>query len=69
MKERIELNAEAISLRKQFGEDIQSPIDIFSLLYNNGDLTLVFYPMSSRVSGICIRDGNNRIVGDRKSVV
>ncbi len=63
MKEKIELNAEAISLRKQFGEDVQSPIDIFSLLHNNEDLTIVFYPMSSRVSGMCIRDENNKIVG------
>ncbi len=63
MKERIELNAEAINLRKQFGEDTQSPIDIFSLLHNHGDLTIVYYPMSSRVSGVCIRDGENKIVG------
>lgn len=63
MKEKIELNAEAIRLRKQFGEDAESPIEIFSLLHNNKDLTIVFYPMSNRVSGMCIRDGNNKIVG------
>lgn len=63
MKEKIELNGEAISLRKEFGEDIDSPIDIFSLIHNNKDLTIVFYPMSSRVSGMCIRDGKNKIIG------
>lgn len=63
MKENIELNAEAISLRKQFGEDAGSPIEIFSLLQNNEDLTTVFYPMSDRISGMCIRDGNNKIIG------
>lgn len=63
MKEKIELNSEAIILRKEFGEDANSPIDIFSLIYNNDDLTIVFYPMSSRVSGICIRDGKNKIIG------
>ena len=63
MKEKIELNAEAISLRKQFGEDSQSPIDIFPLIHNNDDLTIMFYPMSSRVSGICIRDDKNKIIG------
>ncbi len=63
MKEKIELNSEAISLRKDFGVDINSPIDIFSLIHNNHDLTIVFYPMSSRVSGICIRDKNNKIIG------
>ena len=63
MKEKIELNSEAINLRKDFGEDANSPIDIFSLIHNNSDLTIVFYPMSNRVSGICIRDGSNKIVG------
>lgn len=63
MKEKIELNGEAISLRKDFGEDIDSPIDIFSLIHNNDDLTIVFYPMSNRVSGMCIRDGKNKIIG------
>ena len=63
MKEKIELNSQAINLRKDFGEDVNSPIDIFSLIHNNDDLTIVFYPMSSRVSGICIRDGKNKIIG------
>jgi Zn-dependent peptidase ImmA (M78 family) len=63
LKEKIELNGEAIILRKEFGEDANSPIDIFSLVHNNDDLTIVFYPMSSRVSGICIRDGKNKIIG------
>lgn len=63
MKEKIELNSEAIHLRKSLGEDARSPIDIFSLIHNNKDLTIVFYPMSSRLSGMCIRDGNNKIIG------
>lgn len=63
MKEKIELNSEAITLRKEFGEDANSPIDIFSLIHNNDDLTIVFYPMSNRVSGVCIRDGKNKIIG------
>lgn len=63
MKEKIELNSEAILLRKEFGEDPNSPIDIFSLIHSNGDLTMIFYPMGSRVSGICIRDGKNKIIG------
>jgi Zn-dependent peptidase ImmA (M78 family) len=63
LKKKIELNSEAINLRKDFGEDQNSPIDIFSLIHNNDDLTIVFYPMSSSVSGICIRDGKNKIIG------
>jgi len=62
LKEKIEINAEAISLRKQFGEDVYSPIDLFSILHYES-LTVVFYPMSNRVSGMCIRDGDNKIIG------
>jgi Zn-dependent peptidase ImmA (M78 family) len=43
--------------------NVGSPIDIFSLIHNNDDLTIVFYPMSNRVSGMCIRDGKNKIIG------
>ncbi len=63
MKERIEINSDAINLRKYFGEDIYSPIDIFSMLNNSEDFTVVFYPMSDRISGICIRENGNRIIG------
>ena len=63
MKEKIKLNLEAISLRKDFGIDVDSPIDMFSLIHSNDDLTIVFHPMSDRVSGMCIRDENNKIIG------
>lgn len=63
MKEKIELNSEAVLLRKEFGEDTNSPIDIFSLIHNNKDLTIIFYPMSSRISGICSKDEKNKIIG------
>lgn len=62
MKEKIEINSAAISLRREFGIDIYSPVDIFSLINNRDDLTLVFYPMSERISGICVRDENNKII-------
>ena len=62
MKEKIEINSAAISLRREFGIDIYSPVDIFSLTNNSDDLTIVFHPMSERVSGICIRDEDNKII-------
>lgn len=55
MKPKIELNANAISLRRKFGEDASSPIDIFSMINNVDNYTLVFHPMSDRLSGMCIR--------------
>lgn len=62
MKEIIEINSDAISLRKYFGEDAYSPIDIFSMISNNAELTVVFYPMSERISGICVRDEKNKLI-------
>jgi Zn-dependent peptidase ImmA (M78 family) len=62
VKEIIEINADAIALRKYFGENSYSPIDIFSILSNNNDLTLVFYPMSDRISGLCVRDKENKLI-------
>ena len=62
MKERIQINAEAIRLREQFGEDPFSPLDIFRLISGNEDLTIAFYPMSSRISGIAVRSKNARII-------
>lgn len=63
MKEKIQINSDAINLRKYFGEDMYSPIDIFSMLSTSEDLTVVFYPMSERISGLCIRDKNNKLIG------
>ena len=62
MKDRIDINSDAVSLRRELGEDVYSPIDIFSLLGSADDLTVVFYPMSERISGACIRDNGNKII-------
>lgn len=62
MKDKIEIHADAISLRKQLGEDSFSPIEIFSMLGNTENLTVVFYPMSDRISGACIRDDNMKLI-------
>ena len=62
MKERIDINSDAIALRRDFGEDPYSPIDIFSLLNNFESVTIVFYPMSDRISGICIRDEESKLI-------
>lgn len=62
MKETLEISSEALSLRRQLGEDSYSPIDVFSILGNADDLTVVFYPMSERISGACIRDNGNKLI-------
>lgn len=56
MKPKDELSFQANDLRRKFGEDIFSPIDIFPLLQTHEDKTLIFYPLSSNISGMCIRN-------------
>lgn len=55
MKEKIELNSNAITLRNKLGEDPFSPINVFSIISNIDCFTLVFYPMSEKISGMCVR--------------
>jgi Zn-dependent peptidase ImmA (M78 family) len=62
LKDRIDINSDAIALRRDFGEDPYSPIDIFSMLNNFESFTIVFYPMSDRISGMCIRDEENKLI-------
>ncbi len=55
MKPKTELIYQANELRKRFGEDLSSPIDVFAILQSQEALTLVFYPFSNHISGMCIR--------------
>lgn len=55
MKEKIVLNSYALKLRKELGEDDASPVDVFSLVCGIPNLTVVKYPMTDRVSGLCIK--------------
>ena len=57
------LMAQATMLRKHLGEDSESPVDIFALAQNIDGLTIVFYPLGDKLSGMCVkgREGNNVI--------
>ena len=64
MKGKLELNSNAIKIRRDvFNEDPFSPIDIFALISNQDNFTVVFYPMSDRISGMCIREKNANVIG------
>lgn len=54
----------AQKFRKQVGEDENSPIDIFSVIYQipNYEITLVSYPFSNNISGMCIKKDNSAII-------
>ena len=53
MINKMELSSKAALLRKKFGEDESSPIDIFQVVQAIDKLTLVFYPLNNNISGIC----------------
>lgn len=59
-----ELNSLALRTRRIWNEDIYSPIDIFALVdgWKEKKITTVKYPMSSRISGICTREGEDIII-------
>lgn len=62
LKSNQELNSNALKLRKIFNEDANSPIDIFAMVNNLKGFTLVCYPMSERISGMCIREKKSNII-------
>jgi len=60
--DKLDLWKKAASLRKQLGEEPCSSIDIFSLVYTIEKLTVVFYPMGDRISGMFVRNQDNHVV-------
>lgn len=48
--------------RKKLGADENSPIDIEDLVLSNTDFTLIYKPMSENISGLCIKEGKNKII-------
>lgn len=62
MIDKLDLSIKSQTLRRELGEDTESPIDIFSLAYAIPKLTLVFYPMGSSLSGMCIKNEGNPVI-------
>lgn len=56
MIDNLDLNTKAVELRKGFGIDAYSPIDVFGVAYRIEGLTVVLYPLGENISGICIKD-------------
>lgn len=68
MIDKLDLCTKALSLRRKLGEDITSPVDIFSLAHTIPQLTLVFYPMGDRLSGMCIKNDGNPVIAINSSM-
>lgn len=62
LKNKTELLIKAQELRKQLGEDDESPMDIFALALSIERLTLVKYPMGKHLSGMCIKSDAANLV-------
>lgn len=62
MSEKHTLMEKALKLRHRLGEDDKSPVDIFRLVLNNQNITLIHYPFSDNVSGICVKKTQDTII-------
>lgn len=59
---KMDLSNKAIRLRKKLGEDDSSPIDIFALVQGIKNLTLIFYPLSKNISGVCYKGKDSQAI-------
>jgi Zn-dependent peptidase ImmA (M78 family) len=60
--DRMDLYLKSQEIRKKLGEDTESPVDIFTLSLSIKRLTLVMYPMSCHLSGMCIKTCGGNII-------
>lgn len=60
--DKTDLLVKAQELRKELGEDDESPIDIFALVLAIKTLTLVRFPMSDHFSGMCIKSDKGNLI-------
>lgn len=66
--DKLDLWKKAVSLRRQLGDDATSPIDIFTLAYSIDSLSIVYYPMGERISGICVKDKGSNVIAINSSM-
>ena len=64
MRTAQELNSLALRTRKIWNEDGYSPIDIFAIVngWKEKKITIVKYPMSSRISGMCTKENEDIVI-------
>lgn len=64
MRTAQELNSLALRTRKLWNEDTYSPIDIFAIVngWKDRKITVVKYPMSSRISGMSTKESEDIVI-------
>jgi len=68
LKNNYELAKAAGELRRRFGDDNNSYIDVFKMAYTIEPLTLVFYPMGEHISGMCIKGSDDVLIAINSSM-
>jgi Zn-dependent peptidase ImmA (M78 family) len=68
MKNKYALAKEAGELRRLFGFDVHSRVDVFNLVNRIEPLTLVFYPMGERISGMCLKGAEDVLIAINSSM-
>lgn len=62
MIDKLDLNTKAQELREVLGEDANSPVDIFSLVSQIRELTIVYYPLGENISGMCVANERVKLI-------
>ena len=64
MRTAQELNSLALRTRRLWNEDGYSPIDIFVIVngWKDKKITIVRYPLSSRISGMCTKEKDDIVI-------
>ncbi|MCI8506581.1 MAG: ImmA/IrrE family metallo-endopeptidase [Lachnospiraceae bacterium] len=64
MRSAQELNSLALKTRRVWGEDAYSPVDIFAVVngWKDKKITVVKYPLSSRISGMCTKEAEDLVI-------
>ena len=68
MKNKYDLAKEASELRRHLGYDDYSRVDVFNLVNKVESLTLVFYPMGERISGMCLKGSEDVLIAINSSM-
>ena len=64
MRTAQEINSLALRTRRMWNEDGYSPIDIFAIVngWKDKKITVIRYPMPSRISGMCTKENEDIII-------
>ena len=62
MKDDLQLQTEAVKLRRINGYGSTEPIDVTGLLLAQECYTFIRLPMTENISGMCVIDGDSKII-------